>query len=80
MSKESLLKAVQVVGGQVRLAAEIQKRNSKNVRQQHVWKWINKCKSPVPPAEHVLAIEAATRESGEVVSRHELRPDIYPVE
>jgi hypothetical protein len=27
------------------------------------------------PAEHVLAVEAATG-----ISRHELRPDIYPVQ
>jgi DNA-binding transcriptional regulator YdaS (Cro superfamily) len=32
------------------------------------------------PAEWVLPIERATREAGNEVSRHELRPDIYPVE
>ena len=80
MSKEALIKAIEVVGNQVRMADEIKKRNGSNVKQQHVWKWLNTAKCPVPPAEHVLAIEAATREKGIVVSRHELRPDIYPYE
>jgi DNA-binding transcriptional regulator YdaS (Cro superfamily) len=30
------------------------------------------------PAEWVLPIERATREAGQEVSRHDLRPDIYP--
>lgn len=38
-----------------------------------VWKWV-RGKSPLP-AEHVLAVEAATG-----ISRHDLRPDIYPRE
>lgn len=38
-----------------------------------VWKWVQSSKQ-VPP-EYVLRIEAATG-----VSRHDLRPDIYPRE
>lgn len=38
-----------------------------------VWKWIQD-KKPLPPI-HVLAVEAATG-----ISRHDLRPDIYPRE
>ena len=38
-----------------------------------VWKWVRDQK-PLP-AKHVLAVEAATG-----VSRHHLRPDIYPIE
>jgi len=45
------------------------------VRQQHVCYWLHKSKK-IPP-EYVLAIERAT--NGEV-TRHELRPDIYPPE
>ena len=30
------------------------------------------------PAEWCIPLERATAEAGEVVSRHELRPDIYP--
>lgn len=41
------------------------------VSQTAVWKWLQSSKRL--PAEHVLAVEAATG-----VSRHDLRPDIYP--
>lgn len=43
------------------------------VTQAAVWKWLSLEKDL--PAEHVLAVEAATG-----VSRHSLRPDIYPDE
>jgi DNA-binding transcriptional regulator YdaS (Cro superfamily) len=36
-----------------------------------VWKWVQD-KKPLPP-KHVLRVEAATG-----ISRHDLRPDIYP--
>lgn len=32
------------------------------------------------PSGRVLAIEAATEAAGEKVSRHEMRPDLYPLE
>jgi DNA-binding transcriptional regulator YdaS (Cro superfamily) len=38
-----------------------------------VWNWINRDRKV--PAEFVLAIERAT---GGRVTRHQLRPDIYP--
>ncbi len=41
--------------------------------QPTLWKWMNLSKRL--PAEHVLAVEAETG-----VSRHDLRPDIYPRE
>lgn len=44
-----------------------------HVSQPTVWRWINQSKQ-LPP-QHVLAAESATG-----VSRHDLRPDIYPVE
>lgn len=43
------------------------------VGQPSVWKWLNHGK--LLPAEHVLKVEAATG-----VSRHDLRPDLYPLE
>lgn len=43
------------------------------VSQTATWKWLNARKSL--PAEHVLKVEAATG-----VSRHLLRPDIYPAD
>lgn len=43
------------------------------VSQAAVWEWLRKDK--VIPAEHVLAVEAETS-----ISRHDLRPDVYPHE
>ena len=44
------------------------------VKQPSVFNWLNRA-VPVLPAEYVLTVEAATG-----VSRHDLRPDIYPIE
>ena len=41
------------------------------VSQPAVWRWLSEAKQL--PAEHVLDVEKATG-----VSRHDLRPDIYP--
>lgn len=72
MSKKSALqKAIEIVGGQTALANKI----GEPVKQAHVWNWLNR--DGVVPAEHVLKIEAATDGA---VTRHELRPDIYPRE
>jgi DNA-binding transcriptional regulator YdaS (Cro superfamily) len=65
--KEVLERAIHAVGSQAALAKAI------GVKPQHVWNWLNRDKRV--PAEQVLAIEAAT---GGKVSRHELRPDLYP--
>ena len=43
------------------------------VSQPTVWRWLND--GGQLPAEHVLRVEAATG-----ISRHHLRPDIYPIE
>lgn len=59
-------KAVSIVGGQTALAAKLK------IRPQAVQQWVAAGSVPV---RRVIAIEQAT--NGEV-SRHELRPDIYP--
>lgn len=41
------------------------------VSQRAVWRWVRENK--ILPAEHVLKVEAATG-----ISRHLLRPDLYP--
>jgi DNA-binding transcriptional regulator YdaS (Cro superfamily) len=64
---EALCSAVDRAGGQSALARIC------GVGQPAVWKWLQSSKRL--PAEHVLAVEAATK-----VSRHHLRPDIYPVD
>lgn len=67
-----LEKAIEVAGTQAELARRIS-RPDRLIKQQHVWNWLNRDEKV--PAEVVLDIE---RETG--VSRHDLRPDIYPVE
>lgn len=61
-----LERAIAAAGGQSALARAI------GVQQAHVWYWLKKRDGKVP-AEQVLPIEAVTG-----VSRHALRPDLYP--
>lgn len=64
---EALMAAVEQAGSQSALARLVGCSNTA------VWKWVQSSKRM--PAEFVLRAEQATG-----VSRHELRPDIYPVE
>ena len=64
---EALERAVAAAGGQAALAAKI------GTTQPRVWNWLNR--DSRLPAEFVLPIERATG-----VSRHELRPDLYPLD
>jgi DNA-binding transcriptional regulator YdaS (Cro superfamily) len=66
--KSPLERAVIEAGGQTALARLI------GARQQDIWYWLNR-RDGRASAEFVIAIESATG-----VSRHELRPDIYPEE
>ena len=59
-------KAVDVSGSQSALARSLK------VTPQSVQEWVTR---GYPPAERVLAIEEATG-----ISRHDLRPDLYPRE
>jgi TorA maturation chaperone TorD len=67
MGGNALATAVEIVGGQARLARIL------GVTQPNVWHWLHK--SERVPGEYVLKIEQAT---GGKVSRHDLRPDLYP--
>jgi DNA-binding transcriptional regulator YdaS (Cro superfamily) len=58
--------AINAAGGQVSLAQRV------GVRQQSISDWLKRARIP---AERVLAVERATG-----ISRHELRPDLYPRE
>lgn len=60
--------AIQIAGSQAKLAALIGGR----VKQQHVQLWLY---MPQVPASRAIQIEIATNG---VVSRHELRPDLWP--
>jgi DNA-binding transcriptional regulator YdaS (Cro superfamily) len=68
MSNEALRRACEAAGGQKPLADQI------GTTQSQVWYWLERSKKGVP-GEFVLPIERATG-----VSRHELRPDLYPLE
>lgn len=63
---QALARAIEAADGQVNLARAI------GTTQSNVWTWLNKSKRGTP-AEWVLPIEAVTK-----VSRHDLRPDIFP--
>lgn len=67
MTLDALHKAIEIAGGQSALGRLIGKD------QRTIWAWINTTQKV--PAEDVLAIETATERK---VTRHELRPDIYP--
>jgi DNA-binding transcriptional regulator YdaS (Cro superfamily) len=62
---EALQQAVELIGSQQALGVLCDKS------QAAVWKWLQTSKRL--PAEYVLVVEAKTG-----VSRHDLRPDIYP--
>ena len=61
---QAIEKAVEIAGGQSSLALAL------GVSQPRVWNWLHK--SQISP-EFVIPVEKVTG-----VSRHELRPDIYP--
>jgi len=76
MCRETLIKAVAALGGQVATAEAIRSRKpGARVAQGHVWKWLNTVSSEVPPAEYVLAIAGATAWA---FRPPDLRPDLYP--
>ena len=63
---QAIQQAVNIVGGQTRLASAL------NVKQQNVWVWLRLAKKV--PAERCAAIERAT---GGKVTRYDLRPDVF---
>ncbi|WP_107692574.1 YdaS family helix-turn-helix protein [Nitrosospira sp. Nsp2] len=75
-----LQQTVTHVGGQVALAKAIcdwhyRQGRTVKVSQAHVWAWLNISKTPMPPAEHCIAIAAITDWT---ITPHKLRPDLYP--
>lgn len=69
MNEETpIARAVRLLGGQGATARAV------GVKQPSVWGWLQNGKVT---AEYVLPLERATH--GEV-TRHELRPDLYPLE
>lgn len=68
MTTHAIERAAQILGGQSALARKL------GCTPQAVSKM---CSTGRVPAERVLAIENATEGA---ITRHELRPDLYPVE
>jgi DNA-binding transcriptional regulator YdaS (Cro superfamily) len=68
-------KAIRAANGQTELARLLSAHLGRPVRQGNVWSWLNRTKRV--PAEFALPIEIVT---GGKVTRHELRPDLYPIE
>ncbi len=66
MDKKYLRRAVKKVGGQYAMAKAL------GISQPRVWNWIYR-DVKAPSAEYVIPIEKLTG-----ISRHDLRPDIYP--
>lgn len=71
---KNLRRAIELAGSQKKLAKICLPVNPK-IDQSHISKWLNRDKKI--PAEYVLIIEKALKGQ---VTRHELRPDIYPEE
>lgn len=66
-ASNALIDAVQQLGGQAATARLL------GITQPSVWAWVKHGK--LLPGEHVLKVEGATG-----ISRHDLRPDLYPRE
>lgn len=62
--------AVADLGGQAAVARLV------GVAQPTVWRWVRQAKGL--PGEHVLKVEKALQELGSTITRHDLRPDLYP--
>ncbi len=74
-NRDALARAVDIAGGQSPLARKLSANTDRQYKQGHVWNWLNR--GDVLPAEVVIPIEQIV--DGEV-TRHELRPDIYPLD
>ena len=66
--KQSLEKAIAIIGGQVATAKALE------VSQPTIWKWLNSTKEGLS-AEYVRPLCQAVEWQ---VTPHELRPDLYP--
>lgn len=76
---KALERATAILGGQSALARVIKSAHpDSKVKQGHVYHWLRKMDGQLP-AEYCVAVEYATVEKGEPVTRYELRPDVFGV-
>ena len=73
--KAALTHAIALCGGQAGLARLLSAGKDRKVSQQRIWNALHRDRTI--PADWCLGIEEAT---GGKVSRHALRPDLYPGE
>lgn len=69
--EDAISRAVRIVGGQTAASRAL------GVSQPTVWDWVRKGRIT---AEYAIPMEKATAQAGETVSRHDLRPDLYPID
>lgn len=76
---EALKEAIVVLGTQEALAGVC----GRNVRQQHVWNWLNRPgKNGVPtglPEKYALRVQAATKSRGQMVTAERLCPEMFDI-
>ena len=75
MANEAFLRAIEFFKGQTGLARRLTEVTGKDVTQQRIWNILNR--QAEVPAEWCIPIERATEGT---VTRHQLRPDLYPIE
>lgn len=73
MTGTPLQQAIATAGSQAALARGISKHLGREIKGQHVWRWLNGS-GRIPPI-YVIPCEVFTG-----ISRYHLRPDIYPPE
>lgn len=73
-SKEALLKAIEIAGGQQPLARILSKISGRDITQGHIFNWLKRDKKGFPP-EFTIPIEKIINCQ---LTRSEMRPDIYP--
>lgn len=73
MSTRALQKAIDAAGGQSALAEKLTEHTGTKVLQQNVWSWLHRSKRV--PSTMAIPIEMVVEG---VVTRHDLRPDLYP--
>lgn len=74
-AKTAFTRTIDLLGGQTTTAQRLTEVLGKRVSQQWVWTVLNR--NQAVPAEWCLPLEQAT---GGKITRHDLRPDIYPRE
>ena len=72
---EALRKAIRTIGGQTATALVISEKTGRNIRQQHVWNWLNR-DGGVPP-EYAVVLEEIILLQGGSLTRQQLCPKFY---